>query len=97
MKLARHSDLKMTIAYSHIPLKDQARALAALPNPCQHIGRISGVVSSPAEAPRGTVGQSTDDPTVDGTLSRKSASGTKGQKKSPADKAGDEWRQQDAN
>lgn len=42
MKLARHSDIKMTMKYTHIGLADQARAVAALPNPCQHIVSISG-------------------------------------------------------
>jgi len=41
-ELARHSDIKMTLKYTHIGLADQARAVAALPNPCQHIVSISG-------------------------------------------------------
>ena len=32
-KLARHSDVKMTMRYTHIGIDDQARALAALPAP----------------------------------------------------------------
>jgi hypothetical protein len=48
-ELARHSDVKMTMKYTHIGMKDQARALASLPSPHrniqsesqagQHIGR----------------------------------------------------------
>ena len=48
-ELARHTDVKMTMKYTHIGLKDQARALASLPAPGrssetsetagQHIGR----------------------------------------------------------
>jgi hypothetical protein len=32
-ELARHSDIKTTMKYTHIGMKDQARAVAALPNP----------------------------------------------------------------
>jgi hypothetical protein len=32
----------MTMRYTHIGIDDQAKALAALPNPCQHIVSISG-------------------------------------------------------
>jgi hypothetical protein len=32
-ELARHSDLRMTLKYTHIGLEDQAKALAALPSP----------------------------------------------------------------
>ncbi len=37
MKLARHSDIKMTMKYTHIGLEDQAKALTALPDPRQYI------------------------------------------------------------
>lgn len=33
MKLARHSDVAMTMKYTHVGIEDQARALAALPAP----------------------------------------------------------------
>ncbi len=35
-KLARHSDIKMTMKYTHIGLADQAQALAQLPTPALH-------------------------------------------------------------
>ena len=42
-ELARHSDIQMTTRYTHIGLADQAKALAALPVPCQHIVSNPGV------------------------------------------------------
>jgi hypothetical protein len=38
-ELARHSDTKQTLKYTHIGLADQARAVASIPNPCQYFGR----------------------------------------------------------
>ncbi len=32
-ELARHSDIRMTMRYTHIGLDDQARAVAAIPGP----------------------------------------------------------------
>ena len=42
-ELARHSDVRMTMRYTHISLDDQARALSSLPAPCQHIVSRSDV------------------------------------------------------
>lgn len=45
-ELARHSDVRMTMKYTHIGLEDQARALAALPAPgttWQRSGSAPGV------------------------------------------------------
>lgn len=42
-KLARHSDIKMTMKYTHIGLGDQARAVAKLPTPALQMRCISGV------------------------------------------------------
>jgi len=43
-KLARHSDIKMTMKYTHIGLDDQARALANLPTSALHGRCILGVI-----------------------------------------------------
>jgi integrase len=43
-KLARHSDIKMTMKYTHIGLDDQAKALANLPTSALHGRCISGGV-----------------------------------------------------
>ena len=40
-ELARHSDVRMTMRYTHISLDDQASALKSLPAPCQDIVRKS--------------------------------------------------------
>lgn len=64
MKLARHSDIKMTMKYTHIGMKYQANALAALPNPCQHIvstpGDSAGQPRSSADNERHHGGQGTE-------------------------------------
>ena len=38
-ELARHSDVRMTMRYTHIGINDQADALASLPSACQHLAR----------------------------------------------------------
>ena len=46
-ELARHSDVRTTMKYTHISLDDQAKALRALPAPsCQDIVRKSTVLRS---------------------------------------------------
>ena len=46
-QLARHSDVRTTMRYTHISLDDQAQALRSLPTPpCQEIVRKSPVLSS---------------------------------------------------
>lgn len=42
-KLARHSDIKMTMKYTHIGMSDQAKALGQLPTSLLQIRCISGV------------------------------------------------------
>jgi site-specific recombinase XerD len=59
-ELARHSDVRMTLKYTHIGIEDQAKALAALPSPIRrgwlHIGCISRVPARPEVTPDGTDG-----------------------------------------
>ena len=45
-ELARHSDVRMTMRYTHISLDDQAKALRSLPALCQDIVRKSTCSSS---------------------------------------------------
>jgi hypothetical protein len=45
-KLARHSDIKMTMKYTHIGMDDQAKALGNLPSGLLHPCCISGVSDS---------------------------------------------------
>lgn len=52
-KLARHSDIKMTMRYTHIGLADQARAVSHLPTPALHGRCISGGVEGQSLSTRG--------------------------------------------
>ncbi len=49
-ELARHSDIRMTMKYTHISIEDQARAIRALPS-CQDIVRNLGVPEGHVDAP----------------------------------------------
>jgi RNA polymerase sigma factor (sigma-70 family) len=42
LELARHGELRTTMGYTPLGLDDRAKALAALPNPWQHIGSDPG-------------------------------------------------------
>ena len=53
-KLARHSDIKMTMKYTHIGLGDQALAVAVLPTSALHGRCTSGGFRSPAMTSPGT-------------------------------------------
>jgi hypothetical protein len=43
-ELARHGDMQLTMKYTHIGIQDQAKALAALPNPWQHFRSPWGAI-----------------------------------------------------
>ena len=53
-KLARHSDIRMTMKYAHIGIEDQAKAVANLPTAALHGHCISGVSKRQPVAKRGT-------------------------------------------
>jgi integrase len=53
-KLARHSDIRMTMKYAHIGIDDQAKAVANLPTAALHGRCISGVAGRQSVAKRGT-------------------------------------------
>ena len=40
----------MTMRYTHIGIEDQAKAIAKLPNSCQHMVSTSGDFSSPEQS-----------------------------------------------
>lgn len=51
-ELARHTDVRMTMKYTHVGLPDQAKALAALPSPggeLQYIYSVSNGLTGPNE------------------------------------------------
>jgi len=55
-ELARHTDVRMTMKYTHIGLQDQAKALANLPAPNagrQRPGSVLDGISGPSETPAG--------------------------------------------
>src|SRR5690606_35188193 len=62
-ELARHTDVKMTMRYTHIGIEDQARALRGIPVPCQDIVRKPAVSDGP-------------DPSADDTPPEEKAAGS---------------------
>jgi integrase len=59
-ELARHTDVKMTMRYTHIGLRDQARALASLPAPAVTSGHAGQCPSQQSGSPTGHGRASTD-------------------------------------
>jgi integrase len=57
MELARHSDVRMTMRYTHIGLGDQAKALAALPSPGPTPSLQPAATADPNAAAGGVAGQ----------------------------------------
>ena len=110
-ELARHSDVKMTMKYTHIGLKDQSRALASLPSPTvngksaenagQHIGRslCDGTGSAMSRPDSGK--HSRRKKSLAGTQEVAEASDATGQKKSgggdDCHSPPDEWRRRESN
>ena len=90
-ELARHSDVRMTMRYTHIGLEDQAKAVAKIGWECS------------GSAPRGKVGhlESSDGNEAEKsnpkTNQKASVKGTKRQKKTPPVKDGAEWRRRGSN
>lgn len=96
MKLARHTDIKMTMRYTHIGIEDQAKALAALPNPCQHIGSISGDVGGQTGAATDADWHADDETGEDPNLCHASSSDMGKQKGASDDSDAPEWRRREA-
>lgn len=95
MQLARHSDVRTTMKYTHIGIDDQAKALANLP--CQDIVRKSrgfdgqNVSQPDIESQSGDAGDDDPDPAKQGgpDIVR--------QKKTPPDIGGVSWRRRELN
>ncbi|WP_442483338.1 tyrosine-type recombinase/integrase [Aeoliella sp. SH292] len=98
-ELARHSDVKMTMKYTHIGIQDQAQALRGLPAPlsCQDIVRNPAV---PA-CPNGSSAVAECHHEVAGTLAvspeEMAPYDTNGHKKTPPVTGGVEWRRRESN
>lgn len=96
-ELARHSDIKMTMKYTHIGLDDQAKALAAIPSPCQHIVSIPGDFEGQKGSAAVTGMHSKGTGSEDASLDQMSSSGTEKEKESPDVKSDDSWRRRELN
>ena len=95
-ELARHSDVKMTMRYTHVGINDQARALKALPI-CQDIVRKPADFPCPDES-------ASDFGCHNGVHARKIATDgteapcdTEKHKKAPSDADGAQWRRRESN
>ncbi len=95
--LARHSDVNMTMKYTHIGIDDQARAVANLPNPCQRIVSIPGDFEGQTLATPVSAGQHNEETGVDVKPCPVSLCDTEKQKESSGDSPDDSWRREDAN
>jgi len=99
MALARHSDVRMTMKYTHIGIEDQAKALKFLPAPkgCQDIVRKSTVFPCPdkssAVSERREEAVGSDNASAAGT----SSCDTTRHKKTPPDPDGAKWRRRESN
>ena len=96
-ELARHSDVRMTMRYTHISLDDQAKALRALSAPCQDI------VRKPCNSDWQESGSSDTDPvdaeptTNDANPGDEEVCDAECQPVSPAGKERQKWRRRGSN
>jgi len=95
--LARHSDIKTTMAYTHIPLQDQAEAVANLPIPWQRSGSDSSVPSGQNKSAPDIGSPSAGDDRKAVNTGSAASSDANQQKKSPPVKDGDQWRRRGLN
>jgi len=96
-ELARHLDLKTTMLYTHIGMEDQARALAALPVPCQHIVSSRVVPEGHSLTSTDAAIQERDGSGVDVSADSLALSDTEIQKKASDDSDALEWRRRGSN
>jgi integrase len=97
MKLARHADIKMTMKYTHIGIEDQAKALAALPNPCQHIVSISDDCGGQTASAAVADGHAEGPMPGDVSLGELATSDTDQQKRAPDGSGAQKWRRRESN
>jgi site-specific recombinase XerD len=97
MQLARHTDIKMTMKYTHVGMDEQAKALAGLPTPCQHIVSSSGVLSSLKGATGVSPCHTDENILVDASPLPMSPLDTEKQKETPPVKGGVSWRRRESN
>ena len=87
----------MTMRYTHIGIKDQARAVANLPNPCQHIVSIPGDFEGQMLATPVIDGHHTEQMCIDVKPCSASLCDTEKQKESSGDSPDDSWRRGELN
>ena len=97
-ELARHSDVRMTMRYTHISLDDQAKALKSLPAPtCQHIVSTSADTSSLRESRADKEGGAEEPPIDDKNPCESKGYVTVRQPRSSADNESQKWRRRGSN
>ncbi len=94
-ELARHSDVRMTMRYTHIGLKDQSKAIKRLP--CQWIGSVSGVTHGQSESVAVTEAESKDESQSELTHSSNSLSVNKKTSMTQCVMEGEKWRRRELN
>lgn len=96
-ELARHSGIKVTMRYTHIGINDQARTLAAVPNPCQYIVSNSAVSEGREAAGDDADSQSEGAGEENRSPEAASPSDTKKEEGAPDDSGTPNWRRRESN
>lgn len=94
-ELARHTDVKMTMRYTHIGIDDQAKAVRSIP--CPWIGSDSAVPKGQSEASSVTARHHDTDGGGDVSAGTVARCGTNRQKRTPPVKGGVQWRRRESN
>ncbi len=96
-ELARHSDVKMTMQYTHIELEDQAKALAKLPEACQHIVSTQAVDNDHRASLVGTNCQGDTDKATNVSDDQLAGCDANSQQKTPEVNPANQWRRRESN
>jgi integrase/recombinase XerD len=97
MALARHSDVRMTMRYTHLGIDDQADALKSLPGVCQDIVRKPGVFLLPDMSSGVSKRHQQDAGRDNASADNASPYDTSKHKKAPPVTGGAEWRRRESN
>jgi len=97
MALARHTDVRMTMKYTHIGIDDQADALKSLPAVCQDIVRKPGVFPCPDKSPPDADCDKLQSDSKNVTLVSMAPCDVDRHKKTPPDSDGVKWRRRESN
>ena len=98
-ELARHSDVRMTMKYTHISLDDQAKALQSVTAPasCQDIVRNSCISSGQSAASRDNASQPAEAGSEDANPCDKGVCDAESHPVSPSGKEKEKWRRRGSN